>query len=84
MKPFFTIIIPTLNEENFVGRLLNDLVKQTFNNFEIILVDGRSTDTTIEVVKKYAKILPFRKIIKIGGRNVSKQRNRGAQSASGA
>ena len=84
MKPFFTIIIPTLNEEKFVGKLLADLVKQTYTDFEIILVDAQSTDKTIEVVKEYKKILPIQKILQIGGRNVSKQRNRGAEIARGA
>lgn len=83
MKPYYSIIIPTLNEENFVGKLLSDLVKQTYNDFEIILVDAYSEDTTISVVKGYKTLLPIRKIMKIKGRNVSKQRNEGAKNASG-
>ncbi len=84
MKPFFTIIIPTLNEENFVGKLFDDLIKQDFKNFEIILVDAHSEDETIEVAKKYSTLLPIQKIIQIKGRNVSKQRNTGAENAQGS
>lgn len=84
MKPFFSIIIPTLNEERFVGKLLLDLVKQSYKNFEIILVDAKSEDKTIKEVKKYKQNLPIKKIIQIGGRNVSRQRNTGAKSARGS
>jgi len=84
MKPFFTIIIPTLNEEKFVGKLLTDLVKQTYNDFEIILVDARSEDMTVSVVKKYIPHLPIKRIIQTKGRNVSKQRNAGAKIAHGS
>ena len=84
MKPFFTIIIPTLNEEKFVGKLLTDLVKQTYKDFEIILIDAQSEDGTILVVKKYTSLLPIKKIIQIRGRNVSKQRNKGAKIARGS
>lgn len=83
MKPFFSIVIPTLNEEKFVGKLLSDLTKQTYNDFEIILVDARSEDTTIHVVQQYIPALPIKKIIQIGGRNVSRQRNNGAKYAKG-
>jgi len=83
MKPFFSIIIPTLNEEKFVGKLLDDLVKQTHTDFETIIVDAKSIDKTIEVVDGYKSQLPKQKIFQIGGRNVSKQRNFGAKNAQG-
>ncbi len=84
MKPFFTIIIPTLNEEKFVGKLLCDIKKQDYKDFEIILVDAFSEDKTVEVVKKFNTSLPIQKIIQIKGRNVSKQRNTGAENAQGS
>ena len=83
MKPFFSIIIPTLNEEKFVGKLLSDLSKQKFKDFEVIVVDAQSEDKTIEEVKKFDSLLNISKIVKIQGRNVSKQRNKGAQLAIG-
>ena len=81
MKPFFSIIIPTLNEEKFVGKLLDDLTKQKYKNFEVIIADAYSEDKTLEEVQRFDSVLTISKIIKITGRNVSKQRNRGAQSA---
>lgn len=84
MKPFFTIIIPTLNEENFVGKILTDLSKQKYTDFEVIVTDALSEDKTIEEVKKYNSLLNIAKIIRVKGRNVSKQRNRGAHYAKGS
>lgn len=83
MKPFFSIVIPTLNEEKFVGLLLNDLIKQTYHNFEVIIVDAQSEDATIQKIKKYKKLLPLSKIAQIKVRNVSRQRNTGARLSKG-
>ena len=42
------IIIPTLNEEHFIGRLLDSLIKQTVRPKELVVVDAFSKDKTIE------------------------------------
>lgn len=84
MKPFFTIIIPTLNEEKFVCKLLTDLSSQKYNDFEVIVVDAYSEDKTIDVVKNFSSTLTISKIMRLKGRNVSKQRNKGSQLAKGS
>ncbi len=81
-KPFFSIIIPTLNEQDYISSLLTDLTKQTFKNFEVILVDARSEDKTVSKSKKLDQKLLL-KIISTKTRNVSYQRNLGAKSAKG-
>ena len=48
-----SIIIPTLNEEDSLNVLLNELSKFNDNIYEIIVVDGQSNDKTIEIAKKY-------------------------------
>ena len=45
-----SIIVPTLNEENYVGSLLSDIAEQTKEADGIIIVDGRSKDGTVSVV----------------------------------
>lgn len=73
-KIFFSIIIPTLNEEEHIPLLLDDLKSQTFRDFEIIVIDGKSKDRTVQIAKKHgAKVLIGAK------RNVSYQRNLGAE-----
>ena len=52
MNPI-SIVIITLNEEKRIGRLLEDLTKQTHQNFEVIVVDSNSEDSTREVAQAY-------------------------------
>lgn len=82
MKNYFSVIIPTLNEEKYLPKLLSDLTKQGSNIFEVIVVDGNSDDET----KKNSKV--FSKKLKLSfydnlKRNVAYQRNLGASKASG-
>ncbi len=82
MKPYFSVIIPTLNEEEYIDRLLNDLVRQKDKNFETIVVDGNSEDKTKAKVRSFNKALPI-KFYNIRKKNVSYQRNFGAAKAKG-
>lgn len=82
MKPFFSVIIPTLNEENYLPKLLNDLSKQTEKDFEVIVADGNSKDKTKKTTYDFKEKLNIRfcqtKLI-----NVAKQRNYGANRSEG-
>lgn len=81
-KLFLSVIIPTLNEELYIGNLLTDLAKQKNKNFEIIIIDGSSVDKTVEIVNQYLKKLSLTcQVTK--KRNVSYQRNFGASQAKG-
>jgi glycosyltransferase involved in cell wall biosynthesis len=79
---FFSIVIPTLNEEEYLPKLLEDLVEQSVKNFEVIVVDGGSKDKTIEKAKKYEDQLSIT-VLKSPKANVGFQRNLGAKSAKG-
>jgi glycosyltransferase involved in cell wall biosynthesis len=48
-----SIIIPTLNEEDYLPDLLNCLKNQTFKDFEIIIADANSTDKTREIAVEF-------------------------------
>jgi len=54
---FVSIIIPMRNEEKFVGKCLDSLLRQIEgrDNFEMLCVDGMSTDSTREIVQQYAE-----------------------------
>lgn len=53
-----SIIIPTYNEEKYIGRALASIKKQSFKNYEIIIGDGESKDNTAKIAKQYgAKVL---------------------------
>lgn len=57
--PLFSIIIPTYNSAQTLKVCLDSLLGQTYNNFEIIIIDGNSTDGTIEIIKNYSSLNPF-------------------------
>ena len=48
-----SIIIPTLNEEKYLPKLLDSIKKQSFQNYEIIVADFNSKDKTRQIAKKY-------------------------------
>jgi len=71
-----SIIIPTLNEENYLPILLSEIKKQNFKDYEIIIADAGSKDKTVEIAKSFGC-----KIIK--GGLPAKGRNEGARVAKG-
>lgn len=80
-KPTFSVIIPTLNEAKYLPHLLEDLSNQTYQDFEVIIVDGKSDDQTIAKAKSFKPKLPFLKILTSSKRHVCTQRNLGADNA---
>jgi glycosyltransferase involved in cell wall biosynthesis len=52
MNPFFSIIIPLYNREKTISRAIESILNQTFQDFEIIVVDDCSTDYSAEIVHK--------------------------------
>jgi cellulose synthase/poly-beta-1,6-N-acetylglucosamine synthase-like glycosyltransferase len=64
-KPFVSVIVAARNEEKNIDRLLNCLFAQDYNNFEIILVNDRSTDRTLEKANAFAGRSPKLKILTI-------------------
>lgn len=82
MRPFFSIIIPTLNEEKFLPKLIGDLVKQKEKDFEIIVTDNFSKDKTKDCIKSFQKTLKINFVL-TKQKNVAAQRNYGANKAKG-
>lgn len=80
-KPFFSIIIPTLNEAKYLPKLLRDLTKQSYRDFEVILVDGGSRDKTLELAKTFTTQLPKLTLLTSPRAHVCTQRNLGAKHA---
>jgi len=76
-----SIVVITLNEEKRIGRLMEDLSKQTHKEFEVIVVDSNSEDSTCEVAAAYESSLPALTIHKMETRGVSLGRNTGASLA---
>lgn len=58
VKPFFSIITVCLNSERTIEKTLKSVLNQTFKDFEYIIVDGCSTDNTMNIVRKYENQFP--------------------------
>ncbi len=82
-KPLVSIIIPVYNTENFVGRAIDSVLAQTYENIEIILVNDGSTDTSVEVCERYVQKHNNIKLIYQKNSGVSVARNTGLQAAKG-
>jgi len=52
--PLVTIIIPSLNQGDFIERTLLSILKQDYPNKEIIVMDGASTDDTVDILRRYS------------------------------
>lgn len=61
-----SVIVPTLNEENYLGALLRSLAPQLKRGDELIIVDSHSTDKTVKIAKKYTKKIFFMPRLGIG------------------
>ena len=51
--PAISIIIPMYNSEKYIGECLDSILNQTFQDFEVIVVDDCSTDNSCTIVENY-------------------------------
>lgn len=82
-NPLFSVIIPCYNVENYIARTINSVLDQTFNDFEIILVNDGSVDNTGKILDEYLKKDTRIKVIHQKNKGVSEARNTGIREAKG-
>lgn len=56
MKPSISVIMPTYNNEKYLEEAILSILNQTYSNFEFIIINDASTDSTSEIVLKYQKL----------------------------
>ncbi len=74
----FSVIIPAYNEAKYISRVLSALAQQSFKDFEIIVKDGLSRDSTVGVARKSTK-----KVFSKQDSSAADARNQGASYARG-
>lgn len=81
--PEISIIVPVYNTERFVSKCIESILGQSFEDFELILIDDGSTDQSGDICDKYATKDSRVKAIHQKNRGVSAARNRGLDVAQG-
>ena len=79
--PFFSVIVPVYKSRQWVGRAIESILAQTFEDFELILVDDGSPDDSVEVIAQYTD--PRMKLIQQENRGRGGARNRGIEASTG-
>jgi len=79
-NPTFSIVIPTYNRARFLTKAIDSVLQQSFDDYEIIVVDDGSIDATTEVLHRYNTRITVARQANSG---VSAARNRGIELANG-
>ena len=82
-NPFFSVIIPTYNRAHIILKILNSLNKQSFKDFEIIIVDNFSSDNIKQVLQRFIDNKEITFIQHKKNYERAKSRNTGLENANG-
>jgi len=80
-SPFFSIIIPTFNRRDFLHKAISTVIAQTFQDWELVVVDDGSTDNTEQMVRAFED--PRIHFIFQSNHGVAHARNQGLKVAKG-
>ncbi|MDF1683519.1 MAG: glycosyltransferase [Legionellaceae bacterium] len=80
--PFFSIVIPCYNGAKTLSTTLDSVCMQVFKDFEVIIVNDGSTDSSLQIIKSYVDRLPL-KIVDQSNAGLGAARNAGISHASG-
>lgn len=62
-KPFVSVIIPNYNHSQYLDERIQSVLNQTYDHFEIIILDDKSTDNSVDVINKYRNLSQISNII---------------------
>ena len=81
IKPFFSIITVTKDSEKYIERNIKSLQNQSLKDFEHIIIDGKSKDRTLQIIKKYRNKIDY--FISENDKNMWHAINKGLKVAKG-
>lgn len=80
---YFSVIVPVYNVQQYLEQCIESVLRQSYTNYEIILVDDGSTDGSTEICDRYVTNYPFVKVIHQENGGISAARNTGLDCATG-
>lgn len=81
--PLVSVIVPVYNTEKYLSRCIDSIIRQTYSDLEVLLINDGSSDKSGTICREYADIDNRIKVINQSNQGVSKARNRGLEVASG-
>ncbi len=79
----FSIVVPVYNTEKYLAECIRSILAQSYGNFELILVDDGSTDSSRQICMEYAATDSRIRVIYQSNHGVSAARNAGLDASSG-
>lgn len=83
IQPFFSVIIPIYNIDSYLRECIESVLRQSFENFELILVNDGSTDKSLQICQEYQLKDSRVKLIDKVNEGLSKTRNKGINISQG-
>lgn len=83
MKLLLTVVIPVYNVEKYLKRCVESVLVQEWNNYDILLIDDGSNDSSPRICDDYAKVYDFISVIHKKNGGLSEARNTGISHAKG-
>jgi glycosyltransferase involved in cell wall biosynthesis len=63
LMPYLSVVVPNYNYENYLPERLQSIANQTFQDFELILLDDRSTDGSIKILEEWTRKRPGTRLV---------------------
>jgi glycosyltransferase involved in cell wall biosynthesis len=57
--PKISVVVASYNQDKYLERTILSIINQNYSNTELIIIDGASTDKSVEIIKKYSKYISF-------------------------
>jgi glycosyltransferase involved in cell wall biosynthesis len=58
-SPKISIVIPSYNKAQYIERTMLSILNQNYPNLELLVIDGDSTDGSLEIIRKYERFISF-------------------------
>ena len=83
-SPLVSVLLPVYNGEKFVAEAIESILSQTFGDFELIVINDGSTDSSFEIIQRYQRQDPRLRLFTQENRGLIRTLNRGIELAKGS